>query len=173
MIRSGTSEGCFPFLFAVIFLLYFSTLFSKSMSVNCVWTYIAKLNILFRQQHGRHFYVMLTVHLFLRMLSEFKIHLGLWLGLTHSLLNSLEDVLSGLEDADNVARNCEFVQRIILKEVLGDGCSAIQHLNITRMSANLLHLTSTSLECAQLYSTKHLHHCNECKCREIISTSPE
>ena len=97
----------------------------KSMSVNCVWTYIAKLNILFRQQHGRHFYVMLTVHLFLRMLSEFKIHLGLWLGLTHSLLNSLEDVLSGLDDADNVAQTSVFVQRAFLKEVLGDGCSAL------------------------------------------------
>ena len=97
----------------------------KSMSVNCVWTYIAKLNILFRQQHGRHFYVMLTVHLFLRMLSEFKIHLGLWLGLTHSLLNSLEDVLSGLDDADNVARTSVFAQQAFLKEALGDGCSAL------------------------------------------------
>lgn len=39
----------------------------------------------------------------------------------HSLIGSLEKLLSNTEDADIFAHNCEMIQRIVLNSLLGEG----------------------------------------------------
>ena len=69
---------------------------------------------------------MWTLHSFLTLLSEFKKFLTIVdLVYMHSLISSLEQLLSDAEDADAFASTSERIQRLALNDLLGEGMSEL------------------------------------------------